>query len=584
MLKFLERVIQKRPRLLATDASILFLLLFLAFFTRLLFLQNNPLGFHKDELMNGYVGRFILDNGVDLYGNAYPLLYFDNFGDFPNVVPMYISGLFTYIFGINQFAVRFPIAVLGSLSVGIFYLILRQIFQKKAVAFLGSLVLVFLPSHVMLSRSTSEGVIALFLFLLGLLIFNFGKIKSSNVLFLISFLIWMATYLVYPGYRVLIPLVWCVIVVYQAFSKRKIAYLFLTFFILSSVVTASIASTEWGRGRFEQTSIIHSEKITSNQWGYISSLGPDKVLESKLFLNKELLLLREFLVQYFSYFSADYLIGYSALPDRYKIPLNGVISVSTVLLLISGMTISFYRLNRKNEFDRFSKYGRELFGILLLILFVAPIPAALTLDDSPNIHRSLQFVVLFVVLSTYFLHELLFSFGEKIHKLLLVCITIFIFAEGIFLIFSLTNLQAKTYFLNRDEEQQLLAEFLVNEVAENEKVFVSGKKSSALYYLFFSKNFDASLTNKVQHGLKIESLNSIVFIDSDCINKHIPQYIDEFTGNILLIERTACGEILPEKYQAGSLSFSAGADVFTLYTIDSKLFNTEMISSYSQIK
>lgn len=96
----------------------IYLLLFLFFlaslFLRIYDLGQMPSGFHRDELHNAYAGRFILQNGKDIYGNSWPLLYFDTYGNYPPVLPMYLSGLSTYIFGTNVFAARFPIAVIGA--------------------------------------------------------------------------------------------------------------------------------------------------------------------------------------------------------------------------------------------------------------------------------------------------------------------------------------------------------------------------------------------------------------------------------------------------------------------------------------
>src|SRR5205814_9364429 len=77
---------------------------------RLYNLGEMPSGFHTDEVISGYVGRFIFANGTDIYGHPWPLLYVDKFGDYPPSLPMYFSGLATYVFGVTVFATRFPVA------------------------------------------------------------------------------------------------------------------------------------------------------------------------------------------------------------------------------------------------------------------------------------------------------------------------------------------------------------------------------------------------------------------------------------------------------------------------------------------
>lgn len=76
---------------------VLISIIVLATAARLIFLDTLPKSPHADEVMNAYVGRYILQNGFDLYGNPWPLIYFDNFGDYPNIMPMYLSGIFTIL-------------------------------------------------------------------------------------------------------------------------------------------------------------------------------------------------------------------------------------------------------------------------------------------------------------------------------------------------------------------------------------------------------------------------------------------------------------------------------------------------------
>ena len=52
----------------------LILIILIAAFLRFYKLGQLPFGFHNDEVMNAYVGRFILENGKDLYGNPWPIL------------------------------------------------------------------------------------------------------------------------------------------------------------------------------------------------------------------------------------------------------------------------------------------------------------------------------------------------------------------------------------------------------------------------------------------------------------------------------------------------------------------------------
>src|SRR3990167_10980877 len=143
----------------------LFGIFLLALVLRIINLGDLPHGFFEEEVTNAYVGRFIFQNGKDLYGNIFPLLYFDKFHDYPPVLPMYISGLGTFLFGNSEFAARFPTALIGALTVfPVFGIATLLSLSGLFAAFL----LAILPWHIVLSRTGAEGVIGLYVFVLGL--------------------------------------------------------------------------------------------------------------------------------------------------------------------------------------------------------------------------------------------------------------------------------------------------------------------------------------------------------------------------------------------------------------------------------
>jgi 4-amino-4-deoxy-L-arabinose transferase-like glycosyltransferase len=140
------------------------LIFLLGLLLRLYNLGEMPSGFHRDEVISSYVGRFLLENGKDIYGNPWPLLYVDKYGDYPPVLPMYLSGLATYLFGVTVFAVRFPIALLGALVVFPLFSLAKEIFKDTKIALFSAFILAILPWHVILSRATAEGIVALSFF------------------------------------------------------------------------------------------------------------------------------------------------------------------------------------------------------------------------------------------------------------------------------------------------------------------------------------------------------------------------------------------------------------------------------------
>ena len=140
----------------------------IASLARLLYLGTIPNGFHSDEVLNGYIGKYILTNGVDIYGNSHPLLYFNNFGDYPNVIPMYLSGAFAVLYDSTIFSVRFPIALFGIFTVILTYFFVKWIFKDTFAAAIAAIVITISPWHIVLSRATAENITASFVFFAGL--------------------------------------------------------------------------------------------------------------------------------------------------------------------------------------------------------------------------------------------------------------------------------------------------------------------------------------------------------------------------------------------------------------------------------
>src|SRR5438477_13015460 len=95
------------------------LIIFLGFSLRFYKLGEVPVGFHRDEAFFGYNAYSILKTGREMAGNVLPLhlqsLLYSPAGY------SYASIPFIFLFGLNEFAVRFAGALFGSLTIIIVY-------------------------------------------------------------------------------------------------------------------------------------------------------------------------------------------------------------------------------------------------------------------------------------------------------------------------------------------------------------------------------------------------------------------------------------------------------------------------------
>ena len=110
---------------------LLLLILFLAGLLRFWRLGENPPSLTWDEVAWGYNAYSLGKTGKDEFGRFLPYDYLESFGDFKPPVYAYLTILPVKIFGLNEFAVRFPSAILGTLNVLLTYFLTKELFKNS---------------------------------------------------------------------------------------------------------------------------------------------------------------------------------------------------------------------------------------------------------------------------------------------------------------------------------------------------------------------------------------------------------------------------------------------------------------------
>ena len=159
----------------------------LAFFLRIYKLGTFPVGFHVDEAKVGWNALSILKTGRDDKGNLFSL-YYNSFGDFRPTGIFYATIPSILLLGRNEFAVRFPSALLGALTIfPLFFLVLEINKDKnKKLALIATILLALSPWHISVSRATSEVVISMFIALWGIYYFLKGIDTKERKHFILS--------------------------------------------------------------------------------------------------------------------------------------------------------------------------------------------------------------------------------------------------------------------------------------------------------------------------------------------------------------------------------------------------------------
>ena len=96
---------------------LLIVIVFIAVFLRFYQLGENPPALTWDEVAFGYNAYALGIDARDEFGRFLPLDYLESFGDFKPPMYAYLDILPIKLFGMTAFAVRFPSAILGVLTV-----------------------------------------------------------------------------------------------------------------------------------------------------------------------------------------------------------------------------------------------------------------------------------------------------------------------------------------------------------------------------------------------------------------------------------------------------------------------------------
>ena len=519
----------KLPRKLAGNTIVigpLLLIFIFAFIVRVLFLSEIPNGFHRDEVISGYVGRYILENGVDIYGNSWPLFFVDKYGDYPPSLPMYLSGLGTYFFGMTVFATRVPVALVGSVFIFPMYLLAITIFRKREIGILAAIGAAIVPWHIVLSRATAEGIVALTVASIGLWLLLVSLREGKKLYFLAGTALLLLTYLLYPSFRLLVPLILLPVPLF--FNRTKLPVLYsIGALLLACVLTGFIASTDWGRGRYEQTSIFGphrhpplQEKIDH----FIKDEGPDNVLQARIFHNKPLMYAREVLANYATYTSPSYLFLSGGYPYRYHIPDQGLLYMIFAVFLAAAL---------------YALYGaREKQFILYVwyLLLIAPLPAALTFDDAPNVHRSIFMVIPVLLLAAFGAYALsTFTKKKKIRIMLAVTMAGFLLLEVTYFFHQYVTHTIRYENRARASGNVRTMQAVVQRAGEYDRVLMPVHDAFPIYYLYFSANYDPSIAGKFGTFLRFDEVGNVRFVDSEC-----PELPQEADRRVLIVESSEC--------------------------------------------
>lgn len=361
---------------------VLILIVLLGFLLRFYQLGSNPASLNIDEVSIGYNAYSILKTGKDEFNKPFPLA-FRSYDDYKPPLYIYLTVPSVAVFGLTDFAVRLPAALMGTLAIVTTYLAVGELFRyQKKLALLAAFFLAILPWHLQFTRTAFEvGAMALFS-TTGVFLFLRGVRTKNIILSLMGGLaLGKAAYL-YQAARLFLPL-FVAILTLATFRMQKRWFLnaaaFLLAFTLLFTPVFLQSLTPEGQARFKGTSLM--QDFEPHQVGVerevVDWLNRDRFAAIG-YHPEPLFYGSKFLTSYLMHFRFDFLfVGLGGIKVN-LIPNVSLEYLFTLPLIVLGIYYLFAQ-----------KYKRSAV-IILGWLIISPIPAALTWEVPTSIRTAIM--------------------------------------------------------------------------------------------------------------------------------------------------------------------------------------------------
>lgn len=502
-----------------------------------------------DEVAWGYNAYSLGIDGRDEFGKFLPYDALVSFGDYKPPVYAYLDIIPVKLFGLTEFAVRFPSAFFGTLAVLVTYFLTKALFGMnrkfedishftESLALLAAFFLAISPWHIMLSRAAFEANVASFFIMTGVWLFLLAVQKKPYFLIL-SVICFVASLYTFNSTRIVAPLlVLCLSIgFYKTLWKQKKATIisFAIGLILVLPIMQFLVSPE-AKLRYAEVNIFADTKIveTANQ----EIANDNGAWWSKIIHNRRVAYTREFLNHYFDHFNPKFLFISGDENPKFSTHDVGQLYLWDLPFLVIGVLFLF----RRREGN---------WWILPLWLLIAIIPASFA-RETPHALRTESTLPIWQILTAYgFLtgvnllkNKTRFRFVTASAAALLFFVVYFL--HGYYVHYS------KEY----PKEWQYGYKDAVTYIKENEakykRIHISTAMERGYIYTLFYLKYDPQ---RFRQEAKIRG-NDFGFVHVDSFGKYYfaanPETITNDSRNVLYIESSdkipSSGKIIKDFY------------------------------------
>ncbi len=379
---------------------IFILIIVLASILRLYDLGKAPPSLYWDEVSLGYNAYSILKTAHDEHGKFLPITNFGAFGDYKPPGYIYATVPSIAIFGLTEFAVRFPSALFGILTVALTYFLTKKLFNNEIVANISALFLAISPWHIQFSRAAFEANAGLFLSTLG--IYLFVKFAKDKTIFIfpatLSFLAAMYTF---TGQRLFVPFILIILSIqfYKEMltNKKTVLIAAVTGIILLLPLYKFATTTIEGKLRFNEVTIFKDLNPINDSIKYRQQDGFAKYAD--LIHNRRFMFAYDYIGHYSDAFDPSFLFFHGDVNPRLSSQGVGELYLFDFILVLSGI---YFIISKKQ------KYSFLILGWLI----VSPLGPA-TARETPHALRMVHILPTYQLLSAFGLYNLYLSFKKR---------------------------------------------------------------------------------------------------------------------------------------------------------------------------
>lgn len=450
---------------------ILSLIVLLGGALRLFKLSDFPVSLNWDEVSHGYNAYSVIKTGADEWGRTYPIFNFRAYGDYPLPLNLYLTIPFIFFFGLSEFAIRFPHALLGILTIISTYFLGWGLTKNKYVGLISSFLVAISPWTLFTSRFVLQSNLSIFLLITSMALFVHRE--KRKCFFPLSLILLLLSLFSYHSTRIFSPLflIGLIILFKREFANKLAITLSIIFFI----VAIAVFINPEGRARGKWVFLVNESAVNKIIENRLRSKLPYAI--KRIIYNRPTYFVTEFTKNYLRYFSPKYLFLKGGTQYQFSVPNHGLEYLVNFPFFYVGLILLFIRM--KKEKDKNTK-------LILLWLILSPIPASITTEKFAVLRSSTMIPLVEVITAVGLIY--VFNLVKAKKKLLIVAYLVLI---GLF-VFKYLSIYFGSYARNYSWSWQYGYKEAVSYIKENynkyDKIIITKKYGEPHeFFLFFMK-------------------------------------------------------------------------------------------------